>query len=363
MNTEHPRGPQGRRRRWPWALFALVLIVVVGTQGYRLLLRNQVRRELSAIRQNGFPASPGELQNWRGPVPDKENAALRILEATDYVTLDGGFLQNWPSRSEELGPEERDALSEIVNNNADALEILHDAARRKESRYPIDYSLGFNMRLPHLPKAKSLSQLLRAEALMHSEEGRTQAAVQSVIAGVAVARSVEGEALLISQLVRIACLAITGASLERTLNQHALSEEELAALAVAFQGAREASAKAYHDAYVGEMCGGIQAFSMRPGDLLNLVNGDSEIPPWVQALYPLYGWTGLRDRDCLFYVRTMRQRSRLRRHVHDRTVIPVSGGRSPPPKPHTTPQPFPLRPHLSLLAWTGSMCTCRPCPI
>lgn len=309
MNNEYSDAPRARRRRWPWVLLVLALAIVVGTQGYRLFLQSQVRRELAALRQDGFPTNTRELQTWREPVPDKQNAALRILEAADLLALPpNSFAQSrWPSRTEELGAEEREEFSDIVTNNAPALEVLHEARRLESARYPVDYSRGPGTLLPHLAKVKSLTQLLRAEALMHAEEGRLQAAVDSTLAGVAVARSLEREPLLISQLVRIACLAITSAGLERTLNQHALSEEQLAAVAVAFQGAREASLRAYREGYAGELSCGIYCFHTNPREVLQAFGSDTDVSPLVQVLYPLYGWTGLRDRDELFFVGIMRQ--------------------------------------------------------
>ncbi len=308
MNEEFAVEPRVRRRRWPWALLILALAVVAGTQGYRLFVRSQIRREVAAIQREGFPTTCRDLQAWRVSIPARENAAVRILEATDYLDLPpNGFGQSkWPAPTEELGPEQRDEFSEIVTNNTPALEVLHQMGRLTASRYPVDYTRGPGMLLPHLAKVKSLTQLLRAEALVHAEEGRLKEAVDSTLAGVAVARSLESEVLLISQLVRIASLSITMSGLERTLNQHALSEEQLAALAAAFQGAREASQKAYRESYIGEMCAGIYCFEAHPRETLRMFNPDADVPPWIEVLYPLYGWSGLRDRDQLFFVRLMR---------------------------------------------------------
>lgn len=306
MKDEFSHEWRAGRRRWPWVLLILGLAIVVGTQAYRLFLQSQIRREVAAIQQEGFPTTSRDLQAWRGPIPATENAALRILEATDYLPPSGFGQTEWPSSTEEMGPEQRDEFSEIVTNNAPALEILHRAASLKAARYPVDYSRGPGTLLPHLAKVKGMTQLLRAEALVHAEEGRLQNAADSTIAGVALARSLESEPLLISQLVRIAGLSITVAGLERTLNQHALGEEQLAALAAAFRGAREASQKAYRESYIGELCMGVYCFQARPRETLQMFNSDNEVSPWVDVLYPVYAWSGIRDRDYLFYVRIMR---------------------------------------------------------
>ena len=296
------------KRRWPLALLLIALIIAVSTQGYRLFLQSQVRRELVALSQEGFPASPRELQDSREAIPDQDNAAMRIMEAVDYLALDpNAFRQGiWPARTKELGPEERDELSSIVTNNAHALEIVHEAAQVKQSRYPVDYSQGPNTLLPHLSKVKSMTQVLRAAVIMHSEEGRAEAAVSSILDGVAVARSLEAEPLLISQLVRIACLSINSAALERVLTQHALSETQLDALAAAIRGAREASQQAYRFGFAGEICSGIYCFRAAPAEIIRIFDQDADVGWGTHLFGPLYAWTGLRDRDFLFYLRTMR---------------------------------------------------------
>src|SRR4029079_10812313 len=128
--------------------------------------------------------------------------------------------------AEELGPAERDAFKEIQTNNASALEAIHAAAALKQSRFPVDYSRGINTALPHLAKMKTLTQLLRADVLIASEEGQPDQAVRSVLDSIALARCLDSEPVLISQLVRNACLNVSCSSLERLLSQHALSDPQ-----------------------------------------------------------------------------------------------------------------------------------------
>ena len=213
MHSETPP----RKHRFFWTILILVVVLVGTDQVYRTVLHMQVKREMSALRHDGVPVGATELQKWVGVVADQENAALKILEAADYVVAppDGFNREVWPRRSEELGPQERDELKENVTNNAPALEAVHAAAQLKQSQFHLDYSRGPALLLPHLAKIKSLSQLLKWEAYLYSEEGQTDRAVKSVMDGVSLARSLDREPLLISQLVRIACLAIDGSALER----------------------------------------------------------------------------------------------------------------------------------------------------
>src|ERR1041385_6171649 len=190
---------QATPRRWPLVLLFGFLVLAGADQTYRLVIHAKVQRELSALRQEGFPLNVRELQHWRPAVPDQENAALRIMEAADSLALgpDASARDKLPGRAGELGPDERETLKTMLTNNAPALEAAHLAAHLKQSRFPIDYSRGPNTLLPHLAKLKSIALLLRAEATVSSEEGRPDLAVQSNIDGVSLARSLDADPLLI----------------------------------------------------------------------------------------------------------------------------------------------------------------------
>jgi hypothetical protein len=297
-----------RPLRWSWILLGLLVFAAVIVQVYRLTRARAVQSEMAALRAQGFPVTVRELQSWRGGIPDKENAAIKIMEAVDYLALENdAFGKNrFPAHAEELGPSERDALREVLTNNVSALEAVHAAAALRQSRFPVDYTRGPNALLPHLAKVKSLTQLLRAEVVLASEEGQPERAVRAVLDSVALARSLDSEPLLISQLVRIACLSLSCSSLERLLTQHALSPEQLTQLADALQAAREASTKSFQSGYLGEIC--MATFFMsNPMDFISGMSDSGPPPNAMRFTFPIYAWTGLRDRDLLFYLRRMHE--------------------------------------------------------
>jgi hypothetical protein len=160
--------------------------------------------------------------------------------------------------------------------------------------------------LPHLAKVKSLSNLLKAEAIVYSEAGQVDMAVHSIVDSFGLARALESEPLLISQLVRNACLMISCSALERLINQHALPEAQLKKLLRVVRDARSASSASFQGGYMGELCVGVFCFEGGSREMLPLLtDSGSEISPWVRVAYPIYAWSGLRDRDFLFYLRTM----------------------------------------------------------
>jgi hypothetical protein len=311
MNDPLPPHLEPRRRRWPWFLLGLFIALILVGQGYRLFVRHQVQGKLNALRQQGYPVSGYELESWVKSLPDTENAALPIIEAGEKLSLprDAFDHMDW-GRSGELGPEERDDLRRLITNNLSALELVHAAAQLKQSRYPVDYQRGPDALLPHLAKVKSLTQLLKIQCTLQSEEGRPDLAVPAILDAVALARSLDTEPLFISQLVRTACLTITCSSLERLLTQHALNEPQLEQLSGALDGALESSQAAFARGFVGETCLGIYCFTMPAGQFVRYLDadnfgGNANVSAIAQVALPLYAWSGLRDRDFRFYLEMM----------------------------------------------------------
>jgi hypothetical protein len=304
MDTDTPNEVAPAGRRWPWVLLIVGLLAIGADQAYRLILTSRIKVQLARLRQAGYPTNTRELEAAGPRVPDQQNAALRLLEAIDYLAIGPeAFNRQWPGRREELGPEERDTLKDILTNNAPALETIHLAAQLKQSRFPLDYSRGPNMLLPHLVKLKSLTHLLRAQTVILSEQGKPELAVQSVLDSLAVARSLDTEPLLISQLVRVACLSITCSSLERLLTQIPLSESQLSALHDGIRGARQASQTAFPGGYLGEVVFCTFCFTAPVPEVVRIMNPDAEVSTFARSLFALYAWSGLRDRDFLFCLR------------------------------------------------------------
>src|SRR5579862_7651285 len=103
MSTEPPRDPASRRPGWLWIGLIILVLLLAADQGFRGLERLRVNAEINALRKEGHPVGAAELQAWHGSVPDQENAALRILEAADYMAVGPETFSKWPGPAEELG--------------------------------------------------------------------------------------------------------------------------------------------------------------------------------------------------------------------------------------------------------------------
>ena len=313
---EDPSMPTARRprRKLRWFL-SFVGLVVLAFVVLRFTQRSQTQSELAAIRQAGFPVTLEEVNSWYPLVLDEENAALIFLDATDrtidapakseYLPVVGQA--EWPAAGTALSPAMAKAIREYLEDNKDALEAIHRAAQLSKSRYPVDLRQGASTLLPHLAQLKKLAQLLRVEAGYQSSQGKPDAAVRAALDSFAVAHSLANEPVLISELVRMACVNIALAGLERTMTENALTDAQLRALSEKMKEAEADSRTGYVRALGGgERCMGIDFFTMPPDKLAAMLgpNSQSALP---QAGFTLYRASGMSSGDFRFYMRTLRE--------------------------------------------------------
>ena len=302
------------------ALTSLVALLIVGLVStavtWRMRLRHAVDTQLAALRSAGLPTSGAELNQWYPSVPDSENAALVLTQAFALMRTFPDHRSNEvarfkpPPRGQPLTPGQVQLLSDYVKLNAAALETAAVAVKMPRSRYPVDLTPGAYALLPHLSKIKTLAQTSSDEAMLAIDAGRAPDAAKSLKTTLGLARTLDAEPLLISQLVRIAILKIARVTLEQRLNAGPTDELELTELAFAFAGAGRSNSMAR--AFAGEQAMAIPYFHMSWAEMDRLAkNGedasDSPVGPPAPGPEPfLFRLTGFFERDLRFYCGVMR---------------------------------------------------------
>lgn len=99
----------------------------------------------------------------------------------------------------------------------------------------LNYEEGFNLPLPQLVGYKSAAQALNCATIRALHDGRNDEAFENLMAGTYTTRLAEGDGLLISQLVRMACAAIITSGLWEALQTDAFNDAQLAALQARWQ--------------------------------------------------------------------------------------------------------------------------------
>ncbi|MSU63321.1 MAG: hypothetical protein EXS31_13145 [Pedosphaera sp.] len=301
------------RRRLPlgWLIIGGILLLVV----VRLIQSGSSRNEIETIRKSGYPTTLAELHEWYQDVPAEENAALKILEAANSkidasdkaLNLPGIGKTPWPEPGTKLAEEELEALAQHIHDNTGALKFLHEASSLSRSRYPMDLTRGPNTLLPHLAQIKGLAILLRHDVLLQSDAGQTEAAMKSLRAAFTLSGSLVPEPLLISDLVRIACVAITLEGMQHPVTDLKLSDDQLQQLSQWISKTEQQGPQAYIRGMAGERCMGIEWFR-NPGMMLSANAGQgSATGPAVagSAAFALLRVTGILDRDRKMLVRCL----------------------------------------------------------
>jgi len=229
-----------------------------------------------------LPHTFAELNHWYAEPPAGSNAATIFLEGfaalkiTDADTTstnlplvgEGALLR--PDKP--VPSETKAAMASFIQRNRSAMVFFNQAAQLQQSRYPIDLNQGQMPQLPHLAKLRTVAQFLEISAVSHAAAGQGQAAGNDLLVSLALARSLDSEPVLISQLVRVAFVDMTVGGLEQVFNRVMLPAKTLNQLAESFQQAekREAAGYGFTRALIGERTTDLSAFDMSPEQYLNV---------------------------------------------------------------------------------------------
>ena len=192
---------------------------------------NVVNRMKMPLDVERLPLPPGADRLETPPLGDWRAGKRIDLQAWQHYYQEAGRLTNvFPVPSQPQSPA-ADVLFALSKYNS-AIEELQQAARRPDSRFPLEYDAdepAFIL-LPHLAPLKGCvnSLTLRTCAeLANNEPGK---ALEDVILQLRMADSLRSEPTLISQLVRIAMVQISMQPVWEGLVDHRWSDEQLAKL-------------------------------------------------------------------------------------------------------------------------------------
>ena len=299
----------GKRRRLiiPYISIILLLICVCTFVLYRLNSKSKLQARIDAIRAAGYPVTCTELDQWYTIPENTENAAYAIIDAFSYYKLwDKDKSESLPVvgrgelpvHTEQLDEEMEALITQYVADNNEALKLLHAGAAIEHSRYPIDLSAGFATLLPNMSDIRTAIRLLKLEGILHAENGDDELAVRSAISIFGIARSLEKEPVLVSQLCRSSCKFLAATTIEYCINKIELTDEQLIQLIDCVHNAECISG--ISRAFVGERCMGLHFFMAPESMNVNIIRG---IP--YRRIHKIYKAVGLLDSDTIIYLDIM----------------------------------------------------------
>jgi len=200
---------------------------------------------IQAIKSAGEPVTLSELNAWYPEPPTDKNAAPLYADAFALV--------------------ENDSESpNFVSKNQKALELLHLASARSSCRFPVDLSKGWEASLPPFGKMKVCGLLLRDAAIQQARKGRSDAAAESCLDGLGLIQSLAQVPMLISQLVRFACVPYSVSAAEQCQNLKPFTELQLVSLQSRFRKIRHSDTESLVRSLITERCMAIAVFQSPP---------------------------------------------------------------------------------------------------
>ena len=134
--------------------------------------------------------------------------------------------KGWP-HPEEAGKPAADILLALGKFEATMAKLTQAAKERPLCRYDIKYEAHFGALLPHLATYRNLARSFTLRALAHLGNDDPEAALSDIQMSLFVSESIKDEPLLISQLVRIACLQMSLQPLWEGLKEEKWNPEQL----------------------------------------------------------------------------------------------------------------------------------------
>jgi hypothetical protein len=237
---------------------------VVWYASYRVSNASAVCRLEAKVRQRGEPVTLEELAARYSPIPDEENAAILLLETWEKdepqfwkavrdgvyplpekvprridpdVPFIGRNARRIP-RAHRLSEANRTAAEEYLREHSAHMDAVRLALQRPRSRFPVQFTNGFDVLLPHLEELRAEAKSFQIESLVAAERGEKGAAIEALRNVVRTSKTLSEEPCLISQLVRIGCVSMAINGSEHLLSRQQLSDSELRELQSLFENAR-----------------------------------------------------------------------------------------------------------------------------
>lgn len=295
-STVDPDCSQAWRVRPSVVLLAIaagvVLLIALIVTGVWVASHRRLAAELAKVRTAGEPLAAEDMEAFYLAPPAEQDTTQLWLSAlapldTPNFKADAVGLPFVSEGASPIPPVEQpwaqlSAAEQFLAKYQASLDGMHQAARLGgRARFPTKFADGLAMLLPHVQRLRFASQLLELESAVNMHRERQEAAVESVLAMFAAARSLEQEPLLISQLVRMALDGKARDRLAWLLSVASLDDEQLARFD------QELAASDYQTqlrrALLGERSFGIQLFA-DPAKLGPEANSVGIIPKFTLGL-------------------------------------------------------------------------------
>jgi len=213
------------------------------------------------ILQPGTQADAGEFagfpEDWEY-ILEGYRYLFGLLQARE-VAMDAETVDILRKEFHDRTDAEQSKVADYLRANQDFVQEIRNMAERGGPVYPLDFSKGLEIELPHLASLRQCARLLREDAIAKAAAGNYTEAVEDVIAGMKLGDALAQESILLPQLVRIAIYWIMNAAVEDAFDEGKLSPE--LARAIIARVAEADNRQAFAESMAGERHMGLMLFS------------------------------------------------------------------------------------------------------
>jgi hypothetical protein len=294
------------KNRWAYIMSAIIIVCISFLLIMRLSSQSRIDTILQQAQKSGQPITLDELESFYSR--SITNAAPIYLQAFDLLSPKADDIPlvgsaKLPSVSESLREDLKIKIKKYLSENNDAIQLFHKAVEIEDCRYPLQLSKGIATPISHFTPLRQGVRILALKNCIALEENKIDEAVQTLLSMIHLSESMRNEPILISQLVRVACIETSLNALERTLSKHAISHAQLEQLASSIS--KTDSNEGAYLAMLGERCFGIDLFERN-----NLASTGTGLGQRQRVRYGFYKMT-MGNRDYLFYLDTTTELVRI----------------------------------------------------
>ncbi|MFN0022194.1 MAG: hypothetical protein ACKVP0_28425 [Pirellulaceae bacterium] len=237
-----PAKPKITSGRLVLGCLGIALLAVVATIVIPWVLSNRqaaarLKAAVQRVRARGEPLNTVELNEFYVPAKGRPDMTREILEALAICEEAGKSpaAKTLPIVGQGAEPPPRDQpwaqLSEVEKYLAGQQQAFATfdqfPARDGTVRFPVDFTPGIATLLPNTQQIREGARALSLQFHVHRHKGEIAEAVNCIIAHLALSRALDGEPIMVSQLVRIAVVGMAIREIGQLMQEAQVSDADL----------------------------------------------------------------------------------------------------------------------------------------
>ncbi|MFA7160638.1 MAG: hypothetical protein WC299_15180, partial [Kiritimatiellia bacterium] len=306
----------------------LLVLIILASLVMNVVFGRELRQTLAQQKAEGRVLTVAEIRP--APVPDDQNAAplfqkagemlgpyihgrsvppvapaikelSGLIESNRYSRMD---ISTWPAAH-------REALPRLIQSPEmiQFFVALHEASQKPGYNNNLQYEDGPSMIMPKLGSIRQAVRFLSIKAELAAQNGNTEEAWVSVLEGLKLADLLRQEPLLVTQLVRIACIPIMIDCMERLADKTDVPADKASALLAIL--AQQTDSKPWIRCMDGERVGiGLWVFqTVQHGSFrvfASLLSSECFAPRWLSWVLK-YPYMPIIKKDLTVYLQLMSQ--------------------------------------------------------